>query len=159
VIFRGYKPSDLAQLVEVYTKSVHDLAAPFYTLKQLEAWAPSSPDLDQWQRRLDQLRIIVAEENGIMAGFISYQLDGYIFQLYTHPVFARRAVASRLYLQAESELRSSGVVRVFTEASLVARTLFERHGFQVDREECVERRGEVFRRFVMHKSLAPAEGR
>jgi len=46
------------------------------------------------------------------------------------------------------------VSKVTTHVSLAARAFFDRHGFQVDAEECVECRGTYLRRFAMHKALA-----
>jgi putative acetyltransferase len=150
---RPYQPSDLSQVIEVYTASIRCLAAPFYTAEELAAWAPAVPDVVRWQQRLAPLHTIIAEHEGILAGFASYDHDGHLDLLYTHPDFARRSVATRLYFHVESALRTLGVWRVFTEASLAARPFFEHHGFELDTEELVECRGAHLRRFAMHKQL------
>lgn len=54
----------------------------------------------------------------------------------------------------ECAMRALRVPRITTHASLAARTFFDRHGFQLDREERVECRGTYLRRFVMHKLLS-----
>jgi putative acetyltransferase len=151
---RPYESSDLQGVIEIYTASIRSLAAPYYSPEQIAAWAPVSPDVVRWQERLSRLHTIVAESEDVLAGFASYTHDGYLDFLFTHPTFARRGVATRLYQRVESALREVGSPRVFTHASLAARPFFDRHGFQLDAEEYVECRGAYLRRFAMHKQLA-----
>lgn len=150
---RPYQPADLPAVMEAYTASIRTLAAPYYSPEQLAAWAPVPPDPARWQERLARLHTLVAEADGILAGFASYTLDGYQDFLFTHPDFARRGVASRLYHRVESALRAAGARRVTAHVSLAARPFFDRQGFQVEREEWVECRGAYLRRFAMLKQL------
>ena len=151
---RLYKPSDLPSVIEVYTASIRALAAPFYSPEQIAAWAPATPLVERWQQRLASVQTFVADDDGVLAGFVSYRHDGYLDLLFTHPAFARRGIATRLYFRVESALRSEGCLRVFTHASLAARPFFDRHGFHVDAVENVECRGAYLRRFAMHKELS-----
>jgi putative acetyltransferase len=139
--------------MEIYTASIRSLAAPYYSAEQLAAWAPIPSDESRWRERPAALHTIVAEADGVAAGFASYTRGGYLDFLFTHPAFARRGVASRLYHRVESALFAVGAPTVTTHASLAARPFFDRHGFQVDAEECVECRGAYLRRFAMHKPL------
>ena len=148
---RPYESADLPSVIETYTASIRVLAAPYYTPEQIAAWAPIPPDAARWQERLAHLHTIVAESDGLLAGFASYTLDGYLDFLFTHPAFARHGVASSLYHRVESALRAVSTPKVTTLASLAARPFFDRHGFQLDSEECVECRGAYLRRFAMHK--------
>jgi len=150
---RPYEPNDLPSVIEIYTVSIRSLAASYYSPEQIAAWAPVPPDAARWQERLSHLHTIVAESDGVLAGFASYTHDGYLDFLFTHPAFARRGVATKLYQLVESALRAAGAPRVTTHASLVARPFFDRHGFQLDAEESVECRGAYLRRFAMHKQL------
>ena len=156
VNIRPYQRSDLEQVIAVYGASIHSLAAPFYTAEQLDAWAPRNPHAGRWQQRLAALQTIIAEHDGILAGFASYELNGHLDLLFTHPTFARQGVATRLYRCVESALSAASVTRVFTKASLAARPFFERCGFQIDAEEIVECRGVQMRRYAMHKLIRAA---
>jgi putative acetyltransferase len=150
---RQYEPSDLSRVMETYTASVRSLAAPYYSAEQIAAWAPIPPDEARWRERLAALHTIVIEADGLVAGFASYTHAGYLDFLFTHPAFARRGIASRLYHRVESELIALGAPIVTTLASLAGRPFFERHGFRLDPEESVECRGAYLRRFAMHKPL------
>ena len=150
---RPYESTDLPSVMEIYTASIRSLAASYYSPEQIAAWAPVPPDAARWQERLSHLHIIVAESDGGLVGFASYTHDGYLDFLFTHPTFARRGVATRLYQRVELALRTVRAPRVTTHASLAARPFFDRHGFQLDAEEWIECRGAYLRRFVMHKRL------
>lgn len=150
---RPYESTDLTSVIETYTASIRCLAASCYSPEQIAAWAPVPPDVARWQERLAHLHTIIAEYDGVVAGFASYTQDGYLDLLFTQPSFARRGVASRLYRRVESVLLAVGAPSVTTHASLAARPFFDRHGFQLDAEECVECRGAYLRRFAMHKQL------
>jgi putative acetyltransferase len=150
---RPYEPTDLPSVIETYTASIRCLAASYYSPEQIAAWAPVPPDVARWQERLAHLHTIIAECDGLVAGFASYTHDGYLDFLFTQPTFARRGVASRLYGRVESALHAVGVSRVTTHASLAARPFFDYHGFQLDAEKFVECRGVFLRRFAMHKHL------
>jgi len=150
---RPFEAADLPSVMEIYTASIHSLAAPYYSPDQIAAWAPVPPNAARWQERLSKLHTIVAEYDGVLAGFVSYTSEGYLDFVFTHPTFVRRGVATGLYRCVESALRALGVSRVTTHASLAARSFFDRHGFQLDAEECVECRGAYLLRFAMHKQL------
>ena len=150
---RPYESTDLPSVMEIYTASIRSLAASYYSPEQIAAWAPIPPDAARWQERLSHLHTIVAESDGGLAGFASYTHDGYLAFLFTHPTFARRGVATRLYQCVESALRTVSAPKVTTHASLAAQSFFDRHGFQLDAEEWVECRGAYLRRFAMHKQL------
>jgi putative acetyltransferase len=152
---RQYTPADLPQIMAVYHEAIHTLAAPFYAKEQLDAWAPQDQKVDCWQERMAQVRTRVIEDEGLMAGFVSYDLTGHLDLLFVHPRFARRGVATRLCVAVEQELRAAGVARIFTEASLAARVFFERIGFRVIAEEAVECRGVPLRRYAMEKQSNP----
>lgn len=150
---RPYSSADLDRLAEVYTASIHSLASPYYSPDQIIAWAPLTYDASRWRERLAQLHTVVIDADRILTGFASYTDSGYLDFLFTHPSFARRGVASRLYQHIESTLMAANVATVTTHASLAAKAFFDRHGFQLDAEEIVECRGAYLRRFAMHKPL------
>src|SRR5437016_434698 len=102
---RPYESADLPSVIETYTASIRVLAAPYYTSEQIAAWAPIPPDAARWEERLAHLHTIVTESDGVLAGFASYALDGYLDFLFTHPAFVRHGVASNLYHRDDSVLR------------------------------------------------------
>lgn len=150
---RLFEHDDLPKVVETYTSAIRVLAVPNYAPEQIVAWAPVPPDLDRWGERLAQLKTVVADKDGSIAGFAAYTPKGYLDFLFTHPSFARCGVASQLYRTVETDLIDQGVSKITAHVSLAARDFFDHHGFQIDLEEEVECRGVLLRRFGMHKVL------
>lgn len=147
-----YRESDTEALVAVFTSSVHALAVTQYDAEQRQAWAPISPDIDEWHHRFARLYTIVAEDEGTYLGFISYELNGHIDLLYTAPIAARRGIASALLREAVARLSAAGAIpELFTEASLVATPFFLKHGFEITEEQNIVRRGVNFQRFAMRR--------
>lgn len=153
IIIRKYRIQDLSPVVRLFTDSVHELTAGAYDETQRYAWASRTPHLDTWRERLESLETLVAEEGSDLAGFISYEKDGTIDLVFTAPNYARRGIASALYHEAEQQLKDLGVTELKTEASVVARPFFERHGFEVVDEQRVTVRGAQFLRYLMRKKL------
>ena len=150
---RPYAESDLVPLVSLFTDAVHALAASRYDQAQLDAWAPTLPDLEAWALRFASVSTLVAEVGTERAGFISYESNGHVDLLYTSPAYCRRGVASMLCKHVEAALVANGRTEVFTEASLIARPFFEHHGFRVTEEQSIRLRGAMFRRFGMRKAV------
>ena len=151
ILTRPYRDSDLEVLVRVFTEAVHVGAAAQYDEAQRSAWAPTTPDLSVWAQRFRIVRTIVAELDGQVAGFVSFESNGHIAYLFTAPHATRRGIASTLLARASEEMEAENVYEHFTEASLVARPVFERHGFEVEAEQVVERDGVKMRRFAMRR--------
>jgi len=153
VTIRKYRIQDLSSLVRLFTDSVHQLGATAYDETQRFAWASRTPNLDTWRQRLDSLETLVAENGDEMAGFISYAPDGLIDLVYTAPNYARQGIASALYREAEQQLKALGAEELYTEASVMARPFFERHGFEVTGEHQSTVRGAMLLRYAMRKKL------
>ncbi|MFX6782317.1 GNAT family N-acetyltransferase, partial [Acinetobacter baumannii] len=147
--------SDVASIAVVFTESIHVLGASHYDASQRNAWAPRPADIEAWSARLSGLQTLLAIEGDAVIGFISYELSGHIEFLYTAPGSERRGVASVLYREVEKALPG---VSLFTEASLVAKPFFLRHGFSVVEEQNVSRGGVMFRRYAMRKAVVAQHG-
>lgn len=146
--------SRLADIAALFTASVHGLAAGHYDAAQRAAWAPQPPDPAHWAARLRPATTLVADEDGVLLGFLAYEARGHIDMLFTSPLAPRRGVATGLYAEAERRLRALGVAELTTEASLVAEPFFARQGFAIVERQCVERGGQRFERALMRKRLA-----
>ena len=152
MVTRPYKDDDLEATAAVFTAAVHEGAATHYDALQRDAWAPQPLDVEHWRKRLAPLEKRIAEVNATVVGFLTFERNGHIDHLFVSPKHTRQGIASALLRSAEAELASAGVPQFFTEASLVARPFFERHGYVVTEEQTVDRNGVSLRRFAMMKT-------
>lgn len=149
-----YTADRAQEVADVFHQSVHGIDPDLYTGEQQEAWAPSPPDYQVWAERLSVKQPFIAIIDNRVAGFIELDPDGHIDCTYTHPDFQGRGVAGTLYDYLLREARRKGLVRLYVEASLVAKPFFERRGFALLQENKVHRNGETLINYSMEKWLS-----
>ena len=158
ITLRPYRADDLADLVALFRASVHGIARRDYTDSQLQAWAPKVIDHDLFARRCLAKPTWIAECDGRIAGFSDLESNGHIDMLYVHPDCQRRGVARLLLTHIEQLARAQSLGRLYTEASITARPVFEALGFQMITAQTVIRRGEAMTNHRMEKWLLSVAG-
>ena len=153
---RPYQPDDVADLVALFRSSVRNIGQRDYTDSQVEAWAPDLIDHDAFARRRATKSTWIAECEHRITGFSDIEPDGHIDMLYVHPSFQRRGVARALLTHIERLARTRGLDRLYTEASITARPVFEAMGFHVVAAQTVTVRGASMTNFRMEKQLVPS---
>lgn len=153
VRIRLFKPVDAWRVADIFYDSVHAIDPQYYSLAQLNAWAPLPVDYAGWSQRLNRREVYVAEFDGELVGFTAMEADGYIDWIYTHSQYQHRGVASALYTHLEQLARVASLARLYVDASHLARPFFERRGFVVTKENHVERLGEILTNWSMEKVL------
>src|SRR5215469_2852639 len=150
ITIRRYDPRDAAGLADVFFRSVRQVALSDYTAAQVAAWAPEPPAPEQVHRMAcdgGRLTLVAVDDDDRVVGFINLEPDGHIDHLFVAPEAAGHGIASRLYEAIEEAARKQGISRLFTEASELARRVFQRKGFVV-----LERQDKVLRGVSIHRS-------
>jgi putative acetyltransferase len=154
ITIRSYRDEDASDLVAIFRDAVRTTARGDYTESQVTAWAPDLIDHAQFAQRCAAKLTWVAECELRVAGFSDIEPDGHIDMLYVHPDFQRRGVARALLTHIEKYARARGTERLYTEASITARPVFESVGFHVLAAQTVTVRGESMTNYRMEKQLA-----
>ena len=149
---RRYRVSDCSELTWLFYDTVHSVCARDYTPEQLDAWADGHPDLETWDRSLCAHDTLVVEEGGRILGFGDMTADGYLDRLFVHREAQGRGIASALCAALECRCSASEFT---VHASRTAQPFFQGRGYQVVREQQVERRGVLLTNFLM---VRPADG-
>jgi putative acetyltransferase len=152
ITIRPYAATDAAGLTSLFCASVRHIASRDYTASQIRAWAPDT-DERQFGKKCVSKSTWVAEMEGRLAGFSDLEPDGHIDMLYVHPDFQRRGVAHALLEHVENVARKAGLRRLYTEASITARPVFEVMGFRIVAPQIVTVRGESMMNYQMDKPL------
>ncbi len=138
----------------VFFRSVHHGAARAYSEAQRDAWAPQAPSGAGWVARLAGQSVVVAECDGRVRGFMSVDLDmGHLDFAFVERDVQGQGVSDVLYAVIENRARASGLTRLTSDASLLARPFFERMGWRVLAAQSVERRGVTLQNWRMEKRL------
>jgi putative acetyltransferase len=150
---RPYRADDLASLVSLFRASVRNIGRRDYSESQVRAWAPELIDHSQFGQRCAANSTWVAEAEDHIAGFSDLGSGGHVDMLYVHPTLQRRGVARALLSHIENVARSRGLDRLYTEASITARPVFELMGFYVVAPQTVTVRGESMTNYRMEKPV------
>ena len=147
---RAYTPADCQRTAALFYDTVHAVACRDYSQEQLDAWAPAAPDVSAWEDSLAANYTVVAENEGVIAGFADLAPGGYFNRLYIHRDFQRMGIASELCLALENRARMQGIKELTVHASITARPFFEKRGYKLLREQRVIRRETELTNYVMH---------
>lgn len=146
---REYRTNDLEELARLFYDTVHTVNARDYTEEQLNAWADGKPDLAAWDDSFRAHTTLVAEKDGVIAGFGDIDGSGYLDRLYVHRDFQGQGVASALCDRLEGAVLGEVLT---VHASVTARGFFERRGYRVVKEQQAERRGIFLTNYIMEKN-------
>lgn len=148
---RSYRPEDCEAMAELFYQTVHTVNARDYSSEQLDAWASGKVDLASWNTSFLMHHTLVAEEDGRLIGFSDMDQNGYLDRLYIHKDHQGCGIAKTLVHNLENDAGFSGITTFETYASITARPFFEHLGYQVVRENFVERNGIYLKNYLMRK--------
>ncbi len=153
VAIRPMAPGEEHELSRLYQDSVLGLGPTHYSPEQVAAWASFGNEREAFTDFVCVPWTVVAEDATGLIGFAGLEDDGHVPSLYVRHDRARRGVGSRLLEAVLQEAASRGMNRLYAEASLFSRSVFEKAGFQCERMEHSERRGVLFDRFLMARAV------
>jgi putative acetyltransferase len=137
VALRPYLPADAKRCAEIFRLSIEELAADDYDEQQREAWASRADDEKAFGAKLAGELTLLAVIDGAVTGFASLKGVDEIDMLFIDPEFARQGVGRALVDALTKLAEARGAKRLTTEASDVARPLFERLGFTAQQRNLV----------------------
>lgn len=146
---RGYRESDCLELTALFYDTVHRVNVKDYTEEQLDAWASGQVDLKTWNRSLQEHFSVVAVEREILVGFGDIDRSGYLDRLYVHADHQGEGIGTKICDRLEQAVQGN----IETHASITARPFFENRGYQVVKEQQVEKRGVFMTNYVMIKEI------
>jgi putative acetyltransferase len=154
ISLRPYLPADARRCAEIFRASIAELAAEDYDEDQREAWASRADDEQVFGARLGGALTLLAMIDGAAAGFATLKGADEIDMLFVEPEFARRGVGRTLVDALTRLAQARGAKRLTTEASDVAKPLFERQGFTAQKRNLVHIGDQWLANTTMTKTLA-----
>ncbi len=150
---RMYKSDNCREIVELFYNTVHCVNARDYNEAQLDVWAPKEIDISAWDKSLSENYSVVAEENGVIIGFGDLDATGYFDRLFVHKDYQGLGVATAITNRLEKHAQENDFKTITTDASITAKPFFVKQGYQVVKEQTVERKRQFLTNFIMKKSL------
>ena len=148
---RDYQNSDSLVLADIFTRAVRQIARRDYSPAQIAAWAPETRNMEEFAARRGNKPTFVAEYKGQIAGFTDLDSEGHIDMFYVSPDFQRRGVGSAMLRFVSEKAQTGRCKRIYSEVSITARPVFERHGFKVLAYQTVETNGQALGNYRMEK--------
>lgn len=146
-MIRRYQERDCEALIDLFYDTVHSVNARDYSLKQRNAWATGKEDCKQWHQSFLAHETYVSTINDKVVGFDDINQTGYLDCLFVHKDYKRQGIATALCNQLERFIQSN----IMTDASITAKSFFEKRGYQVLQEQKVARLGVYLTNFKMEK--------
>jgi putative acetyltransferase len=133
ITLRPFRESDAEDMAAVYERAVRDIGARDYSAEQVAAWVGQGPRAERFREKIMDGRRgwVAVDDAGRVMGFVDLEADGHIDFLYVDPDAAGQGVATRMLDELERVARSTGIKRLYVEASESARRVFERRGYTV----------------------------
>ncbi|HEX9169970.1 MAG TPA: GNAT family N-acetyltransferase, partial [Roseiarcus sp.] len=117
------------------------------------AWASRADDETGFGGRLSAALTLLAVVAGAIVGFASLKEGEEIDMLFVAPEFARQGVGQALVDALTRLAEARGAKRLTTEASDVAKPLFERQGFTAQKRNLVHKGDQWLANTTMTKTL------
>ena len=147
VNIRRYEDTDCNTIADLFYNTVHTINAQDYSSEQLDVWASGNINLEQWNQSFKEHFTLVAVCDGIIVGFGDISASGYLDHLFVHADYQGRGVGSAICEKLEEFLQQS----IITHASITAKAFFLQRGYEIVKEQIVERQGVCLKNFVMIK--------
>jgi len=152
---RPWRDDDAEALAELCLASIRAIGPHAYTAEQVEAWAARHRGAAMYRERVagGAAVFVAVDADDRPVAYALLEADGHLDRLYNHPDHTRQGLAVQLLMAAEAHARSHGIVRLYTEASELARPAFERAGYSVMQRRDFEIDGVPIHNYAMEKRL------
>ncbi len=151
---------EAAEIALLFTETVHKVNALDYSAEQIDAWAPSPPDISQWKSRLLRTKPFVAwltfpkrHTRSVIAGFAELETNGHIQCFYVHADYQRCGIGTLLLQEIIRSANLYQVTKLYTEVSITGKQFFIKSGFTVLGQNTVCRNDIQLINFQMEKWL------
>lgn len=130
-VIRPFRPADAEALSALTLAAIRLTGLQAYAPQQVAAWASrhSLPQRFIASAAQGDAIWVAADRADSALAYALLEPDGHIDALYCHPDHSRRGLAAALLAKAEAQARMAGTMRLYTEASEIARPVFARAGY------------------------------
>jgi len=150
ILIRDFCTGDEADLSRVFQSSICELACFNYTTEQVEAWVGATHNIEQWVKRMQELKPFVVEIDGFIGAYADLQLDGYIDHFFVAGMYSRQGLGSMLMSHIIENAIAKGMTTLTADVSINAQNFFTRFGFVMIEKRSKNIQGITLSNALMH---------
>lgn len=150
---RPYNIQDRLACGELFYQTVHTICSNDYSKQQLDVWAPEASRSGDFPRPLEANYAYVIEIDDKVVGFADITKNGYVDRFFVHKDYQGRGVGKALFKKIEEKARSLGLQKITLEASITAKSFFEKMGCHVTETQLKHVENIVLKNYKMSKQL------
>jgi putative acetyltransferase len=160
ITIRAFRPDDAAAVSALTGAAIRAIGARAYDAVQIAAWAARHPGPERFLARAaaGETILVAVDAEDCPLAYTLLEPDGHLDMLYCHPDHAGLGLGAALLGASELAARREGVAVLYTEASELARPVFERAGYRLiarrDFTLPFEGRDVAIHNYAMEKRLA-----
>jgi putative acetyltransferase len=127
---RPFRVDDAEAIAALTLAAIRMTGLRAYSPEQVAAWSArfSVQRVLEWAARGDVI-LVAVDDLDHPAAYTMLEADGHLDMLYCHPDHTGQGLAIHLLAEAERAALAMDLARLFTEASELARPVFERAGY------------------------------
>jgi len=154
---RPYQLGDAPGLLALFKDTIRRVNCRDYAPPQIAAWASDEIDLEIWTKRFLTRPVFVAEvlegQTAALGGFADLEADGHLDRFFVSADYQRCGIGRRLLAEIVKTAHECSLGRIFTEASITARSFFLSQGFREITPQTFTWRGVEFVNYRMERLL------
>jgi putative acetyltransferase len=154
ILIRSADENDLPAITELFRTTIQSINSKDYTPEQIEVWSAGADNTEKWAESIKNQYFIVAEIEGVIAGFGSITPGRYLDFMYVHKDYQRLGVARALLNEIERKASEQKNAEIYSHVSKTAKGFFEKMGYiytEVVTDKAVN--GVIFENSVMVKKI------
>lgn len=153
IILRTASIDDIPAIGKLYSETVRNVNSKDYSPEQIKVWSSAGDDYDMWKQRLSSQYFVIAEIQGVLAGFCSVTPTGYLDFLYVSKDHQRMGAAKNLLREIEHKAHEQKNNLIYSHVSKTAKGFFEKFGYKHERDIEDNYKGVMFINALMVKQL------
>lgn len=148
------KPEDGEKIQKLFQWTIENLSSSsLYSEEQLLVWKESGDTKEFWAQKINSDYFIIAHSANEELGFGSLTNNYEIDLLYISPLHQKKQVGSIIIQELIEEAKRRNYKRIYTDSSLIAKNLFLKHGFMIEKTYKKTSKKVLFENTILYLNL------
>jgi putative acetyltransferase len=145
--------ADIKEITRLFYDTIQVINSKDYPKDEIDDWSSWYTDIDKWAEAINEHYFIVAKLDDKIVGFSSLATDGYLDFMFVHKDFQKQGIAKALLTEIENKASIQQNDRIYSDVSITAKGFFEKHGFDVEKQQMKKSKKKELVNFRMIKKI------